>query len=188
MTDFYRDLLDRENAERAEVVKAAEAKAKEGPPRGEGQGGKETEKTEAERARELEAKGVSVAVNEDGQVVDKRQLLRGGLNVVVKKPEPKREARASSSSQQRGGEQGGWGQGRGFVGAGGGKRAMVERQSRMLEEQLGETLKRSRAAEEEETQRTVEKLTKSTKTEKDISGARERYLARKREAEEAKKK
>ncbi|PKS10271.1 hypothetical protein jhhlp_002021 [Lomentospora prolificans] len=183
MTTFYRDLLNRGEKERAEIVKATEEKARSGKA---GEDEEEQEKTEAELAKELGDKGVAVSVNEDGQIVDKRQLLKGGLNVVVKKPEPKKDASNNKSSSQRERD---WNrnQGRGFVGSGS-KRAMVERQSKMLEEQLAESLKRAREEEEAEKQATIEKLTKSKKTETDISSARERYLARKRQAEEEKRK
>ncbi len=63
---------------------------------------------------------------------------------------------------------------------------MRERQTRMIEAQIEETLKRQREEEEEETKR-VEVASKSRRTESDISSAKERYLARKRAAEEAKK-
>lgn len=56
----------------------------------------------------------------------------------------------------------------------------------MMEQQLEESMKRSRdeeAAQREE----VERAAKSRKTEGEISSAKERYLARKRAAEEAKK-
>jgi hypothetical protein len=57
----------------------------------------------------------------------------------------------------------------------------------MMEEQLEQATKRAFEAEEEERQK-VERASKSRKTEGEIMGAKERYLARKREAEEAKKK
>ncbi|KAL2112675.1 hypothetical protein VUR80DRAFT_6831 [Thermomyces stellatus] len=177
MSGFYRTLLDREDKERAEMIKQAEEKAKKGETEEQ-----DEEKTDEQVAKEMKERGVSVVVNEDGEVVDKRQLLKGGLNVVAKKREPPKKAERPAQREQD------WrGQGKGFVGAGGGKRAMVERHSRMLEQQLEESLKRSREAEEEEKAKTVEKMVKSRKTEGDISSARERYLARKREAEEAKK-
>jgi coiled-coil domain-containing protein 55 len=62
---------------------------------------------------------------------------------------------------------------------------MRERQSRMMEAQLEQATKR--ALEEEEERQNVERAAKSRKTEGEIVGAKERYLARKREAEEAKK-
>ena len=178
MSGFYKTLLDREDKERAEMMKEAEEKAKKGETEEE----REKEKTDAQVAEEMKKKGASVVVNEDGEVVDRRQLLKGGLNVVAKKREPLKKAERPAQREKDWG-----GQGKGFVGAGGGKRAMVERHSRMLEQQLEESLKRSREAEEEEKAKTIEKMVKSRKTEGDISSAKERYLARKREAEAAKK-
>jgi coiled-coil domain-containing protein 55 len=184
MATFYKDMLERKEKEHAEAVRAAEKAAKMGvaPKSGaeETDASKDKRRTEAEIAREINEAGGSVAVNEDGEVVDKRQLLKGGLNV-VKKKEPKKEVKESGRDAPGSGR----GPGRAFFGAGG-KRAMVERQSKMMEEQLAASLKRARDAEEEEKRKTIEIMTKSKKTEGDISSARERYLARKRAAEEAK--
>ncbi|KAI2472022.1 coiled-coil domain-containing protein 55-domain containing protein [Annulohypoxylon bovei var. microspora] len=179
MTAFYKDLLERGDQRHAEVVKAAEERAKAGPKEDEAQG--EKVKTDADVAREINEKGGSIAINEEGQVVDKRLLLKGGLNLgATKKQEPRKETGKGPDRRDN------QGQSRGFVGAGG-KQAMRERQTRMLEAQLEQSLKRSMEEEEEERQK-VERASKSRKTETDVSGARERYLARKKEAEEAKKK
>ncbi|KAI1143848.1 coiled-coil domain-containing protein 55-domain containing protein [Hypoxylon sp. FL0543] len=180
MTAFYKDLLDRGDKLHAEVVKAAEERAKAGP-REDDNVQEEKVKTDADVAREINEKGGSIAINEDGQVVDKRELLKGGLNLVTtKRQEPRKETgREPDRRDDRGPS-------RGFIGAGG-KQAMRERQSRMLEAQLEQSLKRSLQEEEEERQK-IERVSKSRKTESDVSSARERYLARKREAEEAKKK
>ncbi|KAF9773016.1 hypothetical protein IL306_009228 [Fusarium sp. DS 682] len=179
MSAFYRKLLDKDEQRHSHVVKAAEEKAKHGTPEDAkvDNGEQETEKTEADIAKELNEKGAAVAINEDGQVVDKRQLLKSGLNVGAKKKESvQREAerqaerpRKEVTNQQHGRKQ-----------------AQRERQSRMIEEQLEQSMKRSRdeeAAQKEE----VERAAKSRKTEGEISSAKERYLARKRAAEEAKK-
>ncbi|XXH05058.1 protein translocase subunit [Hypoxylon texense] len=179
MTAFYKDLLERGDQQHAEVLKAAEERAKAGPKEG-GETQEEKVKTEADVAREINQKGGTIAINEDGQVVDKRELLRGGLNLnAAKKQEPRNQpGKGADRRDDRGKSQG-------FVGAGG-KQAMRERQTRMLEAQLEQSLKRSMEEEEEEKQK-VERASKSRKTESDVSSARERYLARKREAEEAKK-
>lgn len=171
MTAFYKDLLNRGDQRHAEVMKAVEDKAKLGPQDAEDQSkDQEKAKTEADMARELNSKGASVAINDDGQVVDKRELLKGGLNLgAVKKPEVRRDQREPERRQDRASS--------GFVGAGG-KQSMRERQSRMMEAQLEESLKRSRENEAEEREK-VERAAKSRKTEGDISSAKERYLARK---------
>lgn len=143
------------------------------------------EKSAAERAREINARGGNVLVNEEGEVVDKRQLLKGGLNVAAKKKvEVQQEKAAAAAAAARSAGVGGL-QGKGVYAAGG-KQAMRERQTRMLEAQLEESLKRSRQEEEAETAK-VELASKTRKTATDISSAKERYLARKRAAEEAKK-
>jgi coiled-coil domain-containing protein 55 len=180
MTAFYKDLLNRGDERHAEMMKAAEERAKNGPQEEEQDEDPSSKvKTETERAREINAKGGSIAINEDGEVVDKRDLLRGGLNLgAKKKPEVRREERREERQEDRGS--------RGFVGAGG-KNAMRERQSRMLEAQLEQALKRSLEDEEEERTK-VERAAKSRKTESEISSAKERYLARKRAAEEEKTK
>jgi len=178
-TGFYKGLLEKDEKRHAEIVRAAEERAREGPKEDvEEEGG---EKDEAELVREInQKKAGAIVVNDEGQVVDKRQLLKGGLNIVVK---PKlapaaSSARTSAADRNRG---------RDFVGAGGNKQAMRERQTRMMEAQLEAATKRAREEEEEEAAK-VERASKSRKTEGEIMGAKERYLQRKREAEEAKKK
>lgn len=179
MTGFHKELLEREDQRRLEMEKMAAEVAKSGglPTVEDG----EKEKTETDIARELNQKGAAVAINEEGDVVDKRQLLRGGLNLGAKKKteEPQKQSQPSSDSRPRD-------QSKGHFGSGG-KQAMRERQTRMLEAQLEQALKRSREEEEEEERQKLEQEAKSRKTGVEISSAKERYLARKRAAEEAKK-
>lgn len=189
LADFYRGMLERGEEEHAALVKAAEEKvAAPGAQPRDGEGGEgDEEKSAAERAREINAMGGNVLVNEDGEVVDKRQLLKGGLNVAArKKAEVQKEKERQAAAAAAASKAGGGPQSRGVYAAGG-KQAMRERQTRMLEAQLEETLKRSRQEDAEETAK-VELASKSRKTAADISSAKERYLARKRAAEEAKKK
>ncbi|KAI0393924.1 hypothetical protein F5Y17DRAFT_430278 [Xylariaceae sp. FL0594] len=186
MTAFYKDLLAKGDERHAEIVKAAEERARLGPrPEGE-EVQEEKVKTDADIAREINEKGGHIAINEDGQVVDKRELLKGGLNVVAKKKPEKTPSDAKKEAERIRHEREQQQQNRGFVGSGG-KQAMRERQTRMLEAQLEQSLKRSLEQEEEERQK-IERATKSRKTETDISSAKERYLARKKAAEEEKKK
>ncbi|KAK4106599.1 hypothetical protein N658DRAFT_415265 [Parathielavia hyrcaniae] len=180
LAEFYKGVLERGEREHALLVKAAEEGV--GERDGEGDG----EKSAAERAKEINALGGNVLVNDEGEVVDKRQLLKGGLNVAAKKKtevrmERERQEKAAAAAARTGAA----GQAKGVYNSGG-KQAMRERQSRMLAAQLEETLKRSRQEEEEEAAK-VQLASKSRKTEADISSAKERYLARKRAAEEAKK-
>lgn len=185
MSTFYRKLLDKEQERHAETVRAAEEMAKKGPGEkdheneGDADAQVDEEKHFAKAAQELNEKGASISVNEDGQVVDKRQLLKGGLNVGAKnKVEAQREEADRPAERERreiSGQQ---------IGR---KQAMRERQSRMLADQLEASLKRSREASEAQREE-VERAAKTRKTEGEISSAKERYLARKRAAEEEKEK
>ena len=182
MAQFYKAMLDQKEKDHAAMLKAAEDMKNR--PAGEEEVKEEGVKSATERAKEINAMGGSIIINDDGEVVDMRQLLKGGLNVAPKKKvevqeDKKRQAAAAASRGTAGGPPKG-------VFANGGKQAMRERQTRMLEAQLEETLKRSREEEEKEREK-VELVAKSRKTEADISSAKERYLARKKAAEEAKK-
>lgn len=176
MSGFYKDLLKREGERHGEMVKAVEETAKEGP-KVEDEEQKQEDDEDVRRAKELQDKGADVAVNEEGQVVDKRQLLKGGLNLGAKPTKTKQQDTKPAERERRplSGQQ---------IGS---RQAQRERQSRMMADQLEASMKRNR--EEEETQRQeVERQAKSRKTEGEISSAKERYLARKKAAEEAKAK
>ncbi len=184
MTAFYRQLLDKDEQRHAESVKAAEEMvkntgAKKDAENPDVEDEDDDDKAQAARAKALNEKGASVDVNEDGQVVDKRQLLRGGLNLDAKKKtavQQQQQHRPDERERKDGHP----------PGQAGRRQAMRERQSRMMEEQLEQSMKR--AYDEEETKKQeLERASKSRKTEGDISSAKERYLARKRAAEEAKK-
>lgn len=132
------------------------------------------EQEATERAKVLNAKGANIEINADGQVADKRQLLAAGLNVVSKAipaaSSPGDDAHSlkmpssSRSAEHRAS-----------------KEAMRKRQSRMLADQLGAAQKR-RAEEEAEELSKRERAAKSQKTKEEVSSARERFLARKKEA------
>ncbi|KAH8805573.1 putative nuclear speckle splicing regulatory protein 1 like protein [Xylogone sp. PMI_703] len=179
MTNFYKNMLERDEQRHVEVMKATEEAIKNGTAE---ESDIEKPKSEAELAREVsERTGEAIAINDEGQVVDKRQLLKGGLNIIPKaKGDIKTNASHTSTSAAHRDRSSG------FVGSGGGKQAMRERQSRMLEAQLEQMTKRALEQEDDERQK-IERASKSRKTEGEIMSAKERYLARKREAEEAKK-
>jgi hypothetical protein len=179
MSSFYKDMLAKKEQEHARVIQAVEEKIKNGPVEDEDEG---PEKTDADLAREIALKeGRKIAINDEGEVVDKRDLLKGGLNIKAK---PK--SAATTNAPRGGSSVADRSRGSGFVGAGGGKQAMRERQTRMMEAQLEQATKRALEQDEEEKEK-IEQASKSRKTEGDIMSAKERYLARKREAEEAKK-
>lgn len=179
MVGFYRDVLSRGEAKHEEAVKAAEEAARRVKA---GEMDEITtkdsgEKTEAQIAEELNARGAHIAINDEGQVVDKRQLLSAGLNVA---PKPKTAPSAAPAVAPRPGA------GRPGTGAGyqTGRAAQRARQTEMIAQQLEEQARKDEEAEAAK-QREVAEKTRSRKTETDVSSAKERYLARKREREEA---
>ncbi|KAK4242612.1 hypothetical protein C8A03DRAFT_40107 [Achaetomium macrosporum] len=186
VTEAYRRQQEENRRLREEEEKREEEERK----RNKGRGMADFYKSMLERGEREHAVLVKAAEEgvqlPEGEVVDKRQLLKGGLNVAAKKKAQVQQERARQEAEAAAKRaQGGGAQARGVYAAGG-KQALRERQTRMLEAQLEETLKRARQEEEEEAAK-VQLASKSRKTEADISSAKERYLARKRAAEEAKK-
>ncbi|KAL4742270.1 coiled-coil domain-containing protein 55-domain containing protein [Aspergillus similis] len=181
MVGFYRDLLARGEEQHDAAMKATEEAARKIQENG-GEIPTDTmqeEKTEAQIAAELNARGAHIAVNDDGQVVDKRQLLSAGLNVA---PKPKNAAAAAARTT---------------VGAGAGPTSRVDprqaagragqraRQTEMIARQLEEQ-ERQRQEAEAARQKEIAERSRSQKSATEVLSARERYLARKKEREAAK--
>ena len=191
MVGFYRDMLSRGEERHEEVRKAAEEaaeKIKAGDIPKEGveadadgdRDGKAKEPSETQRAAELNAQGAHIAVNDEGQVVDKRQLLSAGLNVAPKpKPAPSAAASARKHDPRASGPAAGGR--RGETDPRAGQRA---RQTEMIAAQLEERT-RAEAEAEEARQNEIAERNRSRKSEGEVSSAKERYLARKREREQA---
>jgi len=178
MASFYRKMLEEEEAKRDAAVRAAAASLSKNE-RKEVDVVTEPETTRekklADEARRINQLGTdAIALNEEGQVVDKRQLLKGGLNVLAsKKQTPTQvsgseyqaeyEARRNADRQKVR------------------EREARARQRLAVEEQYAQTRKRAVDA-EAEMEEEIRLRAKSKKTETDVLGARERYLARKRAA------
>jgi coiled-coil domain-containing protein 55 len=169
MQGFYKTVMDQQEQRYQEAV-AATAEAQRTGVVIE----TEKEKTDLELAAEMKAKGTDVLLNDDGEIVDKRQLLSAGLNI-IKKPKPVTKPATASrvtASQPS------------YQSKTASQQAMRERQTRMLEAQLEQSAKRA-ADDEAEEKRKIEHLAKSRKTDSEIGSAKERYLARKKAAAEA---
>ncbi|KAK4503225.1 hypothetical protein PRZ48_006653 [Zasmidium cellare] len=168
MQGFYRSMMEQTEQQHQEAMKAATLAEKQGLKSADGQ---PRQKTDAELAAELKAKGVNVHLNEEGQITDKRELLSAGLNVAPSgRPGQKGSDHLKSSNRPA--------QSAFPSRSAGNQQAQRERQTRMMEEQLAAQAKRAREEEEEERAQ-LEKAAKSTKTDKDVSDAKARYLARK---------
>lgn len=183
MVGFYRDMLSRDEQRHEEIVKAAEEAARRVQagevPADEAEANKE--KTEAQIAAELNARGAHIAINDEGEIVDKRQLLSAGLNVAPK-PKPSASASAAAAAARAAANKPRFDSGHHTARAN--QRA---RQTEMIAQQL-EKKAREEAEAEAARQREIAERTRTRKTETDVMSAKERYLARKREREEAAKK
>ncbi|KAL4941093.1 coiled-coil domain-containing protein 55-domain containing protein [Aspergillus oleicola] len=180
MVGFYRDLLSKGEEEHNAAMKAADEAAKkmkdgEVPTETEQTAG---EKTEAQKAADLNAAGAHIAINDEGQVVDKRQLLSAGLNVAPKPktaaPAPTRTAPGAGAKPRFDSRQAS------------GRAGQRARQTEMIAEQLEEQ-ERQREEAEAAKQKEIAERSRSQRTSTEVSSARERYLARKKEREAAAK-
>lgn len=177
MIGFYRDVLSRGEERHEEVLKASEEAArrvKSGEVEEEAEK-QPDEKTDSQKAEDLNSRGAHVVVNDEGQVVDKRQLLSAGLNVA---PKPKAQPSAPKAAPRLSARPGA------AAGHQSGRAAQRARQTDMVASQLEERARQEEEAEAAK-QREVAEKSRSRKTEGEVSSAKERYLARKREREEA---
>lgn len=170
MQGFYRTMMDQTEVKHQEAMQAATELEKSGGVIKRSNG--PHVKTDLELAADMHAKGVNVRVNEEGHVVDKRELLSAGLNVAPSGKDKTGTAadhlRASAQARQSAFSK------RDFAS----EQAQRERQSRMINDQLEASAKRKRE-EELEQQARDERDAKSKKTDQDVSDAKARYLARK---------
>lgn len=177
MTAFHKQMLQKDEERMCMIQEAEEqiAKKKESGVAEEPEIDEE-ENSEAKMAEELNKQGARVVVNDEGEVVDKRQLLSAGLNAAPKKPTkaqdtPKKQDTARPEEYWKSSK------------AQDARHAQRERQSRMVERQIEEIVAKQTEAEQEQ-EKSVQEKTKSRVTEADKMGARERYLQRKKEREE----
>ncbi|KAH0565335.1 hypothetical protein GP486_001267 [Trichoglossum hirsutum] len=173
MSGFYRGVLERDEERHEELVAAATqaGNTPSNPP----QNDDSTSQTAEELAHALNSKNPkTVILNDEGLVVDKRQLLSAGLNVAPKKPPP-----STSSTSHHGKATYATAKPNTLTAD---RQSRRERQTQILAQQLEQMTKRA-ADEEQDRQREAERMSRSKKSEAEIMGARERYLQRKRERE-----
>lgn len=181
LTSFYRDMLARGEDQHRAAVKAVEDAVAVGGTMGSSDMETEKQKSETEIAAELNARGANIIVNDEGQIVDKRQLLSAGLNIASKPKTTTSKAGILSKSSTAVHNRLSGGR------TDSSRQAQRHRQTGMIAAQLEEHA-RQEAEEEAARQKELAEKSKSRKTETDVSSARERYLARKREREEVAKK
>ena len=180
MAHFYRQLLEESEQQHEETVAAASSKPVIGP-QGPALNLTITKpvdfvpKSDLELARLAREEGKEVELNDDNQIVDKRELLSAGLNLAA--PNTRRLGLQSSKPKDtdktvavhR------------AVGSSASRREINERRAREIEKQMEEERERviedKRRRDEESFSRVVAKRN----NEESIQGAKERYLARKRQ-------
>ncbi|WVO14875.1 hypothetical protein L204_102514 [Cryptococcus depauperatus] len=212
MTAFYKDMLDSEEIMHAAAV-AATSKPAMGPsltirpPVSSKPVYDDAEEydpfldREAKEAREKEEKigkagttkihedtGKEVEINDDGEVVDNRSLLKAGLNITKK---PKVELPNSLTSSKTGQPLDGPYVSR-AVGTAASYKERMERERRRLEQQYREQEEKKRRDEEEAKRKEEEEARKrrgedAGEAQRKRQEQREKYLARKRAREEAEK-
>lgn len=183
MTHFYAKLLQESEQEHEAAVAATEKRVL--GPQAENPSNLTITKppdftptSDLELVRIAREQGKEVEVNDDGQIVDKRELLSAGLNLAQPNTRHLALKRALEAQKQQNGE--GEVQVHRAVGTAASRKEINERRLREVQKQLEEeerrTAEKKRAEEQERLQRTVQKRN----TTEDVLSAKERYLARKR--------
>jgi len=136
-----------------------------------------TPKSDLELAREAKEQGKEVELNDDNQIVDKRELLSAGLNLSLPNTRNLSSLRNSRTKVKPEEEV----QVHRAVGVAASRREINERRQREIEQQLAEEERRAKEAKEREEQEKKERVVAKRNNEEEIEGARARYLARKRQ-------
>ncbi|TCD71875.1 hypothetical protein EIP91_000007 [Steccherinum ochraceum] len=180
LSHFYRKLLEESEQKHEETVAATSLKPVIGP-----QGPAPnltitkpadfTPKSDLDLAREAQAEGKDVELNDDNQIVDKRELLSAGLNLAapntrrlgLQTSKPKTEEEAVNAHRA--------------VGTAASRREINERRAREIEKQMQEERERLLEEKERREQESTNRRVAKRNDESSIQSAKERYLARKRQ-------
>lgn len=182
MTHFYRQLLDQSENDHNAAVAATQATPKIIGPQGPAPQNLTITKplnltsvSDLQLAQAARAEGKEVELNDDNQIVDKRELLSAGLNLSA--PNTRFLGGSRSSSNQKSDAPV---QVHRAVGVAASRREINERRMREIQEQLDEEKERAIRAREREEQERRDRIVAKRNTEDDVKSARERYLERKR--------
>lgn len=182
MAHFYRRLLEESEQQHEVTVAATQEKRIIGP-----QGTMPnltitkppdfTPMSDVELARVAREQGKEVETNDDGQIVDKRDLLSAGLNLSL--PNTRRLGKqpqaASKTDPDRPVET------HTAVGTAASRREINERRRREILQQMDAEKKRVENEQQREEEEKLRRTVAKRNTDFDVQSARERYLARKRQ-------
>jgi len=138
-------------------------------------------KSDAELAQLAKEQGKEVELNDDNQIVDKRELLSAGLNLSAP------NTRRLGVHTKRKTDEEGPVQVHTAVGTAASRKEINERRAREVQRQLEEERERILREKQREDQENINRVIAKRNNEETLQSARERYLARKRQRlEEAK--
>jgi hypothetical protein len=123
-------------------------------------------------------KGIEIELNDDNQIVDKRELLSAGLNLSMantRKLGSKNSSDPSSSNTQSESVND-----HRAVGVAASRSAINARRAREIELQIAEEEDRLRSERERREREAKERVVAKRNNEEDVQSAKERYLARKK--------
>lgn len=140
--------------------------------------------SDLERARIARGEGKDVELNDDNQIIDKRDLLSGGLNLSGTNTRNLKTRSANKSEPDTDNVQV-----HRAVGVAASRQEIKERRMREIELQMEEEQERARKEQEREEYEMAQRIIAKRNNEEDVESARARYLERKRrrleEAEDA---
>ncbi|KAF8590619.1 hypothetical protein K439DRAFT_1657364 [Ramaria rubella] len=181
MAHFYRQLLERSEEQHSATV-AATSKPSHAPIGPEGPNLTImkpldfTSKSDVELARVARAEGKEVELNDDNQIVDKRDLLSAGLNLAAPNTRQLGGPRVSKSKVLEGQDI----QTHRATGVAASRREINERRAKELERQIAEERERVEQQQEQTEREEKERIIAKRNNEEEIQNARVRYLERKR--------
>jgi coiled-coil domain-containing protein 55 len=181
MAHFYRKLLEESQQQHEETMAITEAKRPIIGPQGPmpnltiTKPPNFTPKSDLELARLAKDQGKEVELNDDNQIVDKRELLSGGLNLST--PNTRRLG-FMTSTQTAPAEPV---QAHRAAGTAASRREINERRAREIQVQMEEERSRLLSEQQRADREAQDKAIARRNTEDDVQSARERYLQRKRQ-------
>ncbi|TFK55050.1 hypothetical protein OE88DRAFT_1653680 [Heliocybe sulcata] len=181
MVHFYRQLLDQTEKAHEETVAAVSAEKKVAGPSMPNliisKPADYVPQSDLELAKLASAEGKQVELNDDNQIVDKRELLSAGLNLSL--PNTRRLGLNASTSRNKESSLEGV-KAHTAVGTAASRGEIDERRRREVLKQMEEERERVLQEKEQREKEAIARIVAKRNTEDDVQGARERYLARKR--------
>ncbi|KAG8776728.1 hypothetical protein FRC20_010700 [Serendipita sp. 405] len=178
LTGFYATLLQQSDQKHAAVIAGSKSVIGPGMPEGSTKftikPPERNELTDLERAQKAAAEGKNVELNEDNQIIDKRELLIAGLNLSGK------NTRDLSTYKRQMGQKDEPAFVHTAVGSSANGREIDARRRRDVEIQMAEEEERRAREKERQEEENRQRAVKRKNDEDAVLSARERYLERKR--------